>query len=765
MKSIAVRQLAEFVFRQGDLHASRNSRPVDAQEGIVTQQLIQNQRQQTSEAFEAEVSVALEADFTDGRKRLAGRIDGLVRSDNAPWRVEEYKATRDQDAVLNPIHWGQGLLYAALLVQQHRLDFVQLAVIYVHPESLQEQVFEKRIDGSWAMSCLALALLCFDVRQLRHRQRCKQRVQWMQQRGFPYPEYRGAQKAMAHQVYRSLVGGQHLLLEATTGAGKSVATLYPALKQMSADQRLFFLTNRSTGADAALSTATLISEQSGYLCAVQITAKEKVCINQGQPCQPQDCTRCKNYFSRAPYAVNQLLKMGVVNRAAVESVAAEFQVCPFELSLDTALWADVIIGDYNYVFDPFVKLQRFADSSKSLLLVDEAHQLSSRVTEMLGSELLLDLNRQGASKLGLEFEGARGKLYEAAKTLVGETKQSRSMAVEDPDVLERFDRAAAKLVQCVDELELFDDCDEQILALYFACYRWGRGLDWYKPERYSHLVDVGESSISVKRHCLDAADHIGSTLAAHAASVRFSATVSPLALYQRLHGRTDNAFERARSPFHPEQTAVWIVNDIPTYFRQRDKSLFKLSQLVEHFMAAGPGRYLIGFSSYAYLDAFSQQHRPKSHSYFFQRSGESEEAIDQHRRRLEQEGSTVFGVVMGGSFSESIEFLDAPLSGIIVVGLGLPPPSLQRDLTASYFDRNEGLGWGQMVAYHQPALAKVVQMAGRLLRSERDRGVICLVDERFQQPQIQSFLPAHWQTQTIGLNRLKQALQTFWSMT
>jgi Rad3-related DNA helicase len=234
-----------------------------------------------------------------------------------------------------------------------------------------------------------------------------------------------------------------------------------------------------------------------------------------------------------------------------------------------------------------------------------------------------------------------------------------------------------------------------------------------------------------------------------------------LALYQRLHGRTDNAFERARSPFHPEQTAVWVVNDIPTYFRQRDKSLFKLSQLVEHFMAAGPGRYLIGFSSYAYLDAFSQQHRPKSHSYFFQRSGESEEAIDQHRRRLEQERSTVFGVVMGGSFSESIEFLDAPLSGIIVVGLGLPPPSLQRDLTASYFDRNEGLGWGQMVAYHQPALAKVVQMAGRLLRSERDRGVICLVDERFQQPQIQSFLPAHWQTQTIGLNRLKKALQTF----
>ena len=759
---VAVRQLAEFAFRQGDLYPIRQGRGVDAREGIDTQQQIQMQRKSALPGFEAEVSVALDVDFAQGKGRLTGRIDGLIRDESGPWRIEEYKATRDPQITLNPLHWGQGLLYAALIAQQYSLRTVQLAVVYVHPESLREQVFEQPIAAEYAIQCLALALLCFDVRQHRHHLRCEQRVQWMGQRDFPYPHYRRTQKAIVRQVYRSIRDGEHLLLEAATGAGKSIATLYPALKQMSAQQRLFFLTSKTTGAAAALKAAQLIAGQSQQLCVVQITAKERVCIESDAACDPHECSRCKNYHARAPFAVNKLLTLGFADRGSIELIAAEFNVCPFELSLDAALWADVIIGDYNYVFDPFVKLQRFADASQSLLLVDEAHQLSTRVVEMLGSELILDLNRQPDGELGAEFNQALNKLYAAANSLLVQTKVSTPAVVQSTKTLER---SAEQLLQCIDELELLDRCDDDTKALYFACYRWVKSLEWYQPERYQILVDVSHNNISVTRYCLDAGDHISATLQAHAASIRFSGTVSPLELYQRLHGRTDQSFERAESPFTPQQTAVLIVDDIPTYYRQRLQSLAKLSQLLDEMLQTAPGRYLIGFSSYAYLRAFSQQHQPLSYSYASQESGADSAALQRQRQKFEQETSTVMGVVMGGSFSESIEFVDAPLSGIVVVGLGLPPPSLERDLTAEHFDRTDGDGWGQMVAYNQPALAKVVQMAGRLLRSEHDRGVICLVDDRFQQTQIQSFLPAHWQSKNIRLKQLKDALKAFWNMT
>ena len=758
-KTIAVRQLAEFAFRQGDLHPERTSKPVDAQLGIATQQLLQSQRKRQHATFSAEVAVNLEIKLAGDRARLAGRVDGLIQAAEEPWRVEEYKTTRERDVVLNPVDWGQGLIYVALLAQQYELDSMQLAIVYIHPETLQEQIFEELVALNYATRCLALALLCYDVRVCRHKLRTEQRVQWLQQRNFPYPHYRGAQQAIARQVFRSLRNGDHLLLEAPTGAGKSVATLYPALKQMSPEHRLFFLTSKSSGADAGLKAAAVVADHSGHLCVVQISAKEKVCQTNGEGCVAHDCRRCKDYYSRAPYAVNALLALGIADRKAIARVASEFSVCPFELSLDAALWADVIIGDYNYVFDPFVKLQRFADASKSLLLIDEAHQLSHRVATMLSAELKIDLNRQPNNTLGEEFERVVAVLRRDTSAAVALTNGTQLVPLKNVSAI---DRAATALMDCVDDLELFDSLDPEALALYFGCYRWVRGLDWHEPECYCHIAEISDDSLVVRRQCLDAGDQIDATLEAHAGSVRFSGTVSPLALYQRLHGRADEMVARAQSPFNAAQTAVLIVDDIPTYYRQRGSSMQRLSSLVNQVVAAAPGRYLLGFASYAYLHTFSEQHKPLNYSYVAQARNEGASTFDQHRQYLEQESSVVFGVVMGGSFSESVEFINAPLSGIIVVGLGLPPPSLQRDLTVQYFDQTVAQGWGQMVAYHQPALTKVVQMAGRLLRSEQDRGVICLVDERFAQAQIQSFLPSHWRSQKIGLNQLKSALQAFW---
>jgi Rad3-related DNA helicase len=251
----------------------------------------------------------------------------------------------------------------------------------------------------------------------------------------------------------------------------------------------------------------------------------------------------------------------------------------------------------------------------------------------------------------------------------------------------------------------------------------------------------------------------------HAASIRFSGTVSPLALYQRLHGCAEDLDERAASPFSAAQSAVLVVHDIPTYFRRRSDSLPMLSELVNALVEARPGRYLIAFSSYSYLEAFAQQHSALGHVFRSQSSADSAVDIQAHKDFVLGATSVVFGVVMGGSFSESVEFGVGQLSGVIVVGIGLPPPTLQRNLVAKHFDAIAGSGWGQMIAYTQPALTKVIQMAGRLVRSEHDRGIICLVDERFLQPQVQGFLPAHWDSKNVPLQQVKSVVSGFWRMT
>ena len=762
MQRLAVRQLAEFVFRQGDLHPARYARGVEAAEGIACQQKIQERRRQGSSAFESEVSVRadVEIDFTP--TRLAGRIDGLFRGAQGVWRIEEYKTTRALEVDLSPIDWAQCLIYAGLLTQQQSLERIELAVIYVHPESLAEQIFERSICATTAQVSLAFALLCYEARRRLHRLRCERRTLWMQTRDFPFERYRSAQRSAARKVYRTLENGEHLLLEAPTGSGKSMATIYPALKFMRSEQQLFFLTNRSTGAEAALKSAGFIADSSNCLSVVQITAKDKMCRSGGVPCEPQDCARCKNYFARAPYAVNHLLGMGVVDRSKLQQVAEEFVVCPYELSLDLAHWADMIIGDYNYLFDPFVKLQRFLDSGQNLLLVDEAHQLSGRVSEMLSAELAVDAKAALLESPSDDFSFAANEVFRQIRGLAETTSTDPMRVIERPLQLEA---SAQRLIDSVESLKSFDDLDAESLALYFACLRWVRSLEWFQEGRYKHLSIQHPRGFSIQRLCLDSSEYIEGVLNAHAASIRLSATVSPLDLYQRLHGCAGEQAERAASPFNVNQTAVLIVRDIPTYFRQRSSSLPKLSELVNGLVEAQPGRYLIAFSSYSYLEAFAEQHGPVGHLFRSQKSGESTEDLQNHKRAVEREPSVVFGVVMGGSFSESIEFGAGQLSGVIVVGLGLPPPTLQRDLVVEHFNELAGAGWGQLVAYTQPALTKVIQMAGRLVRSEHDRGVICLVDERFLQPQMQGFLPAHWTISNLLLRQVKSKVRAFWRMT
>jgi DNA excision repair protein ERCC-2 len=300
---------------------------------------------------------------------------------------------------------------------------------------------------------------------------------------------------------------------------------------------------------------------------------------------------------------------------------------------------------------------------------------------------------------------------------------------------------------------------------------WARGASWFEKKRFRYLVEVKEKSIQVRQICLDAGHYADQVMSEYASTVRFSATVSPLNIYQQLHGQVIHEArfsERARTPFSSAQTHVIIIKDIPTYLQQRPQSLPKICTLLDTLTISKPGRYLLAMPSYAYLEQFRYVYQGRSSGaaqppeFFYQERGQNAQAQQQLMDAFTAADNVVMAVVLGGGLSESVDFGEAKLSGVVIVGLGLPPPSLERNLMAEFFAAEAGAELGQTMAYNQPAMARVIQAAGRLIRSPEDRGVICLVDPRFERRELQNFFPSYWQPQSIGLNEVKNSVNSYW---
>ncbi len=768
--ALPVRRLAEFVFRSGDLHKPRRGRQVDAEEGIAVQKAVQQQRLQANSAYEREFTLKLELSAAqlelDRGVCLQGRIDGLLSG--VPVLIEEFKCCGELPEAADPVDLGQALIYAGLHSQQTAAagdHQYRVAVVYVQADTLQERAFNLTLSAVQARWVLSFVLLCYRARCQRHEHRCRDRLAYAAGLQFPFARYRRAQQAVARRVYRALRQRESLLLEAPTGSGKTMAVVYPALRAQGAAEQLLFLTSRNVGARAALDALHLLDRQQKHIAVVELTAKEKICPVPGTPCNAELCANAKGYFDRSRGAVDELLSARCADRAAVAEVAARHQVCPFELSLDAALWADVIVGDYNYAFDPMVRLQRFAGDKNLHLLIDEAHQLSPRARDMLTVSLPRSLVRSAMQAAPAAFSKRAASMDRALRKLrsaYGEAEQVIPAAA-----LAALDRAVDRLLDSVQDEHLELAACAEAQALFFACVRWRRSRSWLQEETFQHSLQVDRRELEVRRICLDPAPYIDAVLREHGANVRFSGTVSPLELYQRLHGQQQAAAERAASPFEPRQLALLHVTDIPTYYRQRQASAARVAGVVKDMQTARAGRYLVALPSYEYLQLLQHSlaqmlpHTPL----LAQERQQSRDDHEQMLNRFVDAGPAVMLIVSGGVFGESVDFSRAPLQGVVLVGLGLPPPTLERALIQSHFDEVEGRGWGKLVAYTQPALVKNIQAAGRLIRSPNDRGVICLVDPRFGQADVQHFFPAFWQPRRLHADDVRPAVESFWRET
>ena len=758
--NLSVADLAEFVHRSGDLFEPGGR--VRAEEGTAVHATIQKERRPLG--WESEVAVKRVLDVSGWDITLRGRADLVHHEDGI---VEELKTTRVPVAEPRSEHVAQARLYAALLGPTAAGGGMwRVRVSYVHPDTRDTTVFEEAHTGAALADFLAATLERYGewvAALAAHREEVSV---WLEGLRFPYPAPRPYQRAIVERCARAMTENQSLLLEAPTGSGKSLGVLYPAVRQLPQRSRVLFLTSRTTGAAAARDALRLMDGTTRQLRTVSLTAREKICPVPGQPCDPNLCNYAAGYYDRRDRAVRELLQHAEIEQAAVSDVAEAHEVCPFELSLDTAVWADVIIGDYNYVFDPVVRLQRFADDPNAVVLVDEAHQLAPRAAEMLSFEVSRGVLQEARGDLPPEVLREHRRLDRA----LTELRRGCPACREGPRIIEvpeRLIESARSLTQAAQGWladhpgQRFADA---VQALVFMCARLVRGAGWMQEAEFVVTLEAtGRTEIIVQFRCIDAAPYIARTLNRYGSNIRFSATVSPSAVYQAAHGHPDGEFARAGTTFSSSQLATLVVPDIPTYYRERAASLPDLLQLVEDVSHSQPGRYLLCFPSYAYLQSFVEAvGAPSGYRLMAQAP-----AMDEHERAVflaELETATdtlVAAVVLGGVFTESIDLHDAPLTGVVIVGVAIPPPSLVRQAAVTHHDA-AGRD-GRLVAFVQPGMAKVVQAAGRLIRAPEHRGVLVLVDTRYQQSTYRQFFPSLWKPQVTSRRELPARLRDFWA--
>lgn len=796
--TVQVRELVTFVLRQGDLGGEREFVGSDrALAGIRGHQKIQHSRP-TGYLTELPVEHKVEADeFT---LHIRGRIDGLLITSGRVLLEEIKTVSGSWGHEADPLHWAQAKFYGFIHAHDNALKELDLQLVYL--ELPAGKVTEFRQTFSFAeLSDFFASTTAVYVDWLRERHHwCFARNASIAALNFPFPEYRPGQRELAVAAYRVLASGGRLFLAAPTGIGKTISTLFPAVKALGEGrlERIFYLTARTVGRAIAEKALGDLRRAGLKLRAVTLTAKEKVCVRDGHPCDPLTCPLARGYYDRVKPAIREALGREEITRSVLEEVGQKHQVCPFELSLDVSNWADAIICDYNYVFDPQVYLRRhFAeDGGAYAFLVDEAHNLVDRARDMFSADLdgreILEVKR-ALKNAAPTCAKALTQLHAAMRKLsnTGESHEEPA-EVSDPSVelnlfpvksatsrekgegestsLEFPESLIDPMEAALDEAERWlvknqpAEFREALLGLYFRMHSFRRTAEVY-DERFVTIIKSAPAP-RVRLFCLDPSLLLRKALARGKAAIFFSATLTPVDYYRTLlAGEPEDPVLQLASPFPPENLAVLIQDRIQTHFKGRAESLGDVVDAIGTLVCGRPGNYLVYFPSYHYLNAVLQEFQvcQPTIPVLVQRPGMSEPERDAFLAAFSVErGETLVGfAVLGGIFGEGIDLVGERLIGAVIVGVGLPQLCVERDLIRDYFQQQNAAGFD--FAYTFPGMNRVLQAVGRVIRSKTDRGVVLLIDARFTEVRYRRLFPAWWKYLRVRhVEALREAIGSFW---
>ena len=778
MIRISVRNLVEFILREGDIdnRTGGGQDPENMQMGSRIHRKIQ--RQMGSD-YQAEVPLKTEIVCDGFTLKIEGRADGLIHTKEQVM-VDEIKGVlRELDRVQEPagIHLAQAKCYASMVAEQEGVDEIGVQMTYCQMET--EEV--KRFQYSYRSNELKV---WFDEVIRQYEKWAKFQIEWRKARNasvkgieFPFP-YRKGQRDLAVSVYRTILRKKKLFIQAPTGVGKTISTVFPAVKAVGEElgEKIFYLTAKTITRTVAEQAFETLREQNLKFKVITLTAKEKICFCEETSCNPDDCPYAKGHFDRVNDAVYELLMQeDVMSREVLEAQARKHKVCPFEMALDVSTWVDGVICDYNYVFDPDARLRRFfaeGGAGGYLFLIDEAHNLVERGRQMYSAELCKE-DFLAVKKL-VKGEAPRfAKRLEACnKILLAMKKECENYKMLDNishfgiqlmNVLSETDRY---LEECVDK-----EVRETVLDFYFQVRSFLNiydGLD----ENYVIYTEYQENGRFVlKLFCVNPAANLQKCLDKGNSAVFFSATLLPIQYYKRLLStEKDNYAVYIDSSFDTKKRLLMNGVDVSTRYTMRSREMYqRYATYIFRVVKAKMGNYLIFFPSYRFMEDVYQEFTQllasdeEEMGLVIQQKHMDEEERENFLRAFEmgREKSLIGFGVLGGIFSEGIDLTNEKLIGTLIIGTGLPQVCNEREILKSYFDK-KGL-YGFDYAYRYPGMNKVLQAAGRVIRTEDDRGVILLLDERFQREKGKEIFPKEWaDCERCRLDIVEEKIRLFW---
>ncbi|WP_418718933.1 ATP-dependent DNA helicase [Candidatus Allofournierella merdipullorum] len=770
---LSVRQLVEFLLQTGSID-SRFSGFDRAAEGARIHRRLQRAE---GKGYDAEVYLKQEYTVKGVEYLIDGRADGIFTEDGLV-TVDEIKTVtvplEEITEDMQPVHWAQGQVYAAIYARQQDLEAIRVRLTYFQVDEEKIVRFSRRFTANELDSFVEDLLTRYAPWAKRARSWQEQRTGSLQALRFPFSEYRAGQRALAAGVYRTLRDGQRLLCQAPTGIGKTISTLFPALKAMGegCDGRIFYLTARSTTRAAAEGALARLRENQLELRlkSITLTAKDKVCLLEKRECTPEACPYARGYYDRLRDALWQALDEDDFTRAKLEELARRFTLCPFEFGLDVSLWCDVIVGDYNYLFDPVVNLKRFFEAGGDhLFLVDEAHNLPDRARDMHSAGLCKSEVFRCVKLLGK----GRGKLKTALNRLNRAFIDLRHQCEEEPGhtffsapALTEFDRCVSRVTGPMEEwLEEHreGEAHDTMLDLYFELRQYLRAAEWY-DDHFVTQVSAGGSEVRVWQLCLDPSAFVNASLSKGRGAVLFSATLSPAGYFKDILGCTEAKTAALPSPFDSARLGLFCAADVSTRYKDRAQSLEAIARYL-HAMAAGQkGNYIAFFPSYSYLaqvrEVFCRLF-PEVET-LVQEAGMDDSAREDFLARFTPAAALLGFGVLGGVFGEGVDLVGRRLIGAAIVGVGLPQVGPRQEMLRRYFDQTRGDGFDY--AYRFPGFNKVLQAAGRVIRTAEDKGVVLLIDDRFAAAGYRQLFPEQWRhcRYLYGPEELAEQLSAFW---
>ncbi len=766
--SISVRNLIEFVMRSGDIDNSFKSMD-RALEGTRAHQKVQKEY---GEGYRAEVSLKHSFDFGEYSFHIEGRADGIYHLEDLAI-IDEIKSTsRDIDLIekdYNPLHWAQAKVYGFIYCVQNNLKKIDIQVTYFHIESEEVKKFKEEF------SIESLYDFLEDIVN-RYVDWAQTSFDWEEKRDasieklkFPFKEYRSGQRELAVSVYKTIKEKKRLYSKAPTGIGKTMSTLFPSIKAMGEGgaKRIFYLTAKTITRQAPVKSVELLMKDGLKIKTIVITAKDKICLNNEVKCNPIDCKFAKGHFDRVNDGIMDIFENeNLIDREKILDYSLKHRVCPFEFSLDISLWMDIIVCDYNYVFDPQVYLRRFFDdlSYNYVFLIDEAHNLIDRSREMFSASLnkekftsIIDVFKKGYSSIV-------NKLKKIERLFI-EIEEENKVSFKSKEEFVDFHFPLKSLITALEPWlieEKKHERYEEVIGLYFDIVKYLKISEFF-DENYVMRVEILEEDISVKMFCINPSTFLREALRRGVSSIFFSATLTPIDYYKKLLGGREKDYHmRLDSPFPKDNLSLVIRDDISTRYKDREKSYIDVVETIRSFISSAEGNYFIFFPSYLYMKTIYEMIQYDGLNILMQDENMDEESREAFLDSFNRENNLVAFAVLGGIFSEGIDLVGDKLIGAAIVGVGLPGIGFERDLIKEYFNESSRKGFDY--AYTYPGINKVLQAGGRVIRTEKDRGVILLIDDRFTTRKYKNLFPTEWNKNIVARSNreMKRHLDKFW---